>query len=387
MQSEDTIIGPQMGYVEILNGMTHEIIEENSKRQRSSPLRPSSAGKCERELGYEYAEHKGYQQYPPSLHSPEVHRLLNFGRSVETHLIWEIKDAFKRLPNPISIRYQQQTLDFCKLPDGTRVEGQIDLTLISEKYKCVADVKSKKDKFSSYYKTSWEELAGKLTEMKSVKRFGDEAYWVNDLTLFLKELDDPFFASNFVQLNMYFFDEHSFLRSRGIDHAVIFQYNKNDSRIREIRFKPSQVLYEDVVSKFTRVVDVVTRDKSPESLKKDYTLGSSKCAYCRFNKQCWPKDDALRDHFKTLPPKWWSKKLEWLAPEVAETLRKLFNDYEAVQQVSESLGATEEQIIKVMEQNKIGKIKLDDGKVYQTKKLKSGGPSDGPRIVLRRTKD
>jgi hypothetical protein len=387
--SDPVVLGPQAGYVEILNHYTQEIIDERNKEpSKYNPLRPSSAGKCERELGYEFMEFRGLAKYESQSNTPETHRLLNFGHPVESHVIYQFQDAFKRMPKPIQIKYKQHTLSFFKLPDGTRVEGNIDMTLISEKYGCLADVKSKKDKFSAFYKTSWDELTAKLKGMKSVHTFGDEAYWVEDLAPFIKELDDPFFAGNFYQLNLYFFDEHQFIREKGIDHAAIFQYNKNDSRMREIRFKPSQEVFEETKIKFMKVQEYVDRDKSPEALTKDYVLGSSKCGFCKFRSQCWDMDEeqVTKEHFKTWPKKFWPKDLDRLDRNVQDSLRSLFSQYEAIGVEVSKLEKAEEEIIRILDGQKVRKLKLDQDRVYEVKHLKSGGPAGGPRAVLRRSK-
>lgn len=385
--SEIKVLGPEVGYVEILNTLTQEIIDERSKGPtKYNPLRPSSAGKCTRELGYEFAEFRGHQKYETIPNTPEVHRLLNFGYHVETHVINEFRDAFKRMAKPIEIRYRQQTLSFFKLNDGTRIEGNIDLVLVSDKFKCVADIKSKKDKFSAFYKTSWDELTAKLTNMKTVHRFGEEAYWVEDLPSFLAELDDPFFAMNFYQLNLYFFDEHRFLREKGVDHAAIFQLNKNDSRIREIRFKPSEDLYNKIRDKFVLVQEVVDREKSPEALPKDYALGSSKCGFCRFRDTCWPNEDAMKEHFKTWPKKFWPKDIDRLPQEDQDLLRVMFQEYEDSLKYAKTRDDVEDKIILTLDKLKVRKVRLDQDHIYEVRRLKSGGANGGPREVLRRTK-
>lgn len=381
------ILGPASGYVEIVNLLTQELIDERAGGEKKySPLRPSAAGKCERELGYEQMEYKGHAKYRKENFTPETHRLLNFGYHVENHVIREFETAFKRMAKPIEIKYKQHTLSFFKLPDGTRVEGNIDLVLWSEKYKCVADIKSKKDKWSSYYKTSWDELTGKLSTMQTVHKFGEDSYWVTNLDGFIKELDDPFFAANFYQLNMYFFDEHHFLREKGVDHACIFQLNKNDSRIREIRFRPSETLYQETKDKFTRVQQVIDETKDPENLKKDYVLGSAKCGFCSFREQCWPEENAMKEHFATWPKKRWPKDLDRFPEAVQEELDVLIKIFEGSQKASEEVGRIEAEILKILENHKVNKIRFSEDQIYEVKRLKSGGVRGGPRLVLRRSK-
>lgn len=387
MSKEVKVLGPSVGYVEMLNYYTQEIIDEKAKApSKYSPLRPSAAGKCTRELGFEQMEYRGYASYEKTPNTPEVHRLLDFGYAVENHVLYQMQAAFKRMPKPIEIKYKQHTLSFFKLPDGTRVEGNIDMVLVSEKWKVVADVKSKKDKFSAFYKSSWEELSDKLVRMASVHKFGEESYWVEDLKQFIEELDDAYFAMNFMQLNLYFHDEHHFLREKGVDHAAIFQFNKNDSRMREIRFKPCDKLYEEVKAKFESVQKVIDETKDPMNLPADFALGSSKCGFCNFRKKCYPDTDAMKDHFKTYPPKRWPKDLNRLDRELQDQLYPLFKVYSNLVKGSDELEKIERKIVNILDNAKINKIRLSDDEIFEVKQLKSGGPAGGPRAVLRRSK-
>ncbi len=383
------ILGPKQGYVEILAHYTQELLNEKSLESRTSnPLRPSSAGKDARELAYEFMEYRGYAKYESEAMNPESHRLLNLGNPIEKHLIWEFREAFKRAGKDIDVKYQQQVLSFFKLNDGTQIEGQIDLALIPKSKKfggCVADVKSKKDKFSAFYKTGWDELSAKLTAMKTVDAFGEECFWVEDLDAFLLELDDYFFAQNFYQLNMYFFDEHSFLRSRGVDHAAIFQYCKNDSRVREIRFKPSQALFDKVKAKFLLIQTQVDLTKDPTSVPRENVLGSIACAFSKYRKIDWPEDDALKAFFNELPSKQWPKDLDRLGAEGQE-LADLFDKYLELSEVPDVLEKVEQKIVSTLDKIKVFKVRLSNGFIYQMKRLKSGGPGSGERLVLRRSK-
>lgn len=379
------VLGPKFGINEIIDAMTQEIIENRAKEPgKYSPLRPSSAGKCERELGYEYAEHKGLKKYEKTSITPDVHRLLNLGYSIERHLLYEMEAAFKRLDKPFEIKYKQQALSLFRLHDGTLVEGNLDLVIVSDKFKMISDVKSKGAKYSSWNKSTWEDFSEKLGKMKSVERFGNDCYWIEDLPAFLIENTDAFFNQNLVQLNVYACSE--FIKERGINCASIVQYNKNDSRLREIRFKPSDAAYAYVREKFQRVAEVVSRTGNPENLEREYTLGSAKCGFCSFNKQCWPEDNALKEHFKTYPPKRWPKDLDRLHESEQSALKDLFNEYERLAASVVDQERVEIEIIKVLDRARVRKLKLEDGRIYEVKRLKSGGPKGGAREVLRRGK-
>lgn len=284
------ILGPPTGYIDMLDEATTAYLEkevESGRAYQKSPIRPSAAGKCARELFYELMEYSERAKYPPDIKEPNVHRLLNLGHSVEYHLLRQ----FELLKGVFDIRYKQQVLSFAYLkaekdPKLSQwFEGSLDLVLWSEKYKCVADVKSKKDGFVAPYKTRWDKLSEQLDEMETVEAISDQAFWVEDLPAFLEELDDPFFSANFVQLNLY--ANSDFLKQRGVDHGAILQYCKNDSRLREVRFKPSWELYEKTVGKMQNVITAVDTD-NPELAPKEYEAGSFKCNYCRFRRTCWP---------------------------------------------------------------------------------------------------
>lgn len=390
LSEEIRVLGPKTGYVEILNHYTQEELAEESKQDRKfNPLRPSSAGKDARELAYEFMEYRGYAKYESEPISPELHRLFKLGHQIEKHLFWEFKDAFERAGGDIEVRYQQQVLSFFTLPDGKIVEGSCDGTFIARSGKfggCLTDFKSKNDKFSSYFKTKWDETSDKLASMKSVLKFGDEAFWVEDLEAFIDELDDYFFSMNFMQLNMYFHDEHQFLKSRGVDHCAIIQYNKNDSRLREIRFKPSQKLFDRVKDKFFTIQTKVDETKDPTSVPRENVLGSAACAFSKYRKIDWPDVDALKEHFKTYPPKAWPKDMDRLPGSEQPALRELFAQFEAAQAAASAVDKIQQKIVTILDSIKVSKVKLDNEHVYYTKHLKSGGVGGKGQIVLRRGK-
>lgn len=284
-----SVLGPEVGYIDLLNHETTELLKrEEEGKSKYTPIRPSASGKCTRELYYQLMEYHGYAKYPKELKKPDTHRLLNLGHSIEYHLVKQ----FELLADFFAIRYKQQVLSFkyfkAKNPKHSQwLEGSLDLVFWSEKYKCVADVKSKGGGWDfKARKSRWDSTSDKLQAMSTVKPLSDNAYWVENLEDFLDELDDPFFAANFTQLNMYANSE--FLKERGIDHGAIIQYHKQDSKLREVRFKPSKALYEKTLKKFGKVIEAV--DTGNEALAtRDYAADSFKCRYCDFRKTCWSK--------------------------------------------------------------------------------------------------
>lgn len=375
--------GPKYGLNEIIDALTQKTIESRND-YKYNPIRPSGSGKCERELGYEFMEYRGHATYEREQNTSSTHRLLNFGHHVERHTIDEIYQAIKQSTKKIDIKYKQQTLSFFKLPDGTFLEGNMDLGIESEDWKIAVDVKSKADKYSQFFKSSWDEFCEKLTKTGFAERFGDDAIYINDLEKFIDTQTDVWFNNNLYQLNFYLGSE--FLQQRGYTLGAILQYNKNDSRLREIRFSYSQVVFDRVKDKFTRVMKAVDEEKSVESLSKDYVLGSSKCGFCSFKKQCYPEDDALKLYFKTLPPKAWPKDLDRLPKDAQDILTELFTQYHEADKVTSKRDLLEEKIVATLDKLGVYKIRLSDDLIYRVKRLKSGGKGDGERYVLRRDK-
>lgn len=373
-----------MGINEIMDAYTTQITEARSKENKYNPLRPSSAGKCERELGFEFMEFRGHASYPKEINPPDVHRLLNLGSSIEYHANNEMRQAFAKSPKPIKIKYKQQTVSICRLHDGTMIEGSIDLWIETAEWRCLADWKSKSDKYSQFYKSSWEEFIEKLVSTGYAEKFGEDAVFITDLGQFLTTNRDSFFNNNLYQLNMYACTD--FARERNLTFCSILQYNKNDSRIREIRFLPDEAVAKKTAEKFQRVAKVVDGEKSALSLTKEYVLGSQKCGFCSYKKECWPEEDALKAYFKQLPAKQWPKDLDRLSKEAQDELTPLFVEYHMIDDMPDKLEAIELQILKALDKHKVFKIRLSPDKIYRVKRLKTGGPGGGERMVLRRDK-
>ncbi len=358
--------GSPTPYIEHLDeAIITEIVRANEEDKKYFPLRPSSAGKCTRELAYEMNEYLGNASYDKKEMEPASYRLLSLGHSVEWNLLKHVN-----LIKDMKVTYKQQVVDMFKVGDRL-IEGSLDAVLISDTYKCVIDVKSKKDKFSKAYKSGWEEDNAHLASLKSVQQFGESAFYIEDLMWFLREIkDDPFLQANFLQLNLYAMS--SFLVSRGIDHAALFYYNKNDSRLREIRFVPCQAAVDLVKEKFETASAAAEANK-PENAPRDYTLGTIKCGFCPFQKSCHGDVDALKEWFKTFPKKEWptdAYKLKKSKKEIKEAYKELQWSTEA----SEAKKLAEQEIIKILQANEVTKVRFEDGKIYEVKFLKSPYP-------------
>lgn len=381
------IPGPQIGLNEIIDAFTTNPFEGKSK---TSPLRPSSAGKCEMELGHEYMEYRGLATYPPEQKKASVTRLLNLGNAIETHANYAAQDAFKQMGVPIKIKYKQQTVTLFRLEhDNSMIEGQIDLYLETDDWHCLPDWKSKGDKYSQFHKSSWDEFIEKLVNTGHAVKFGEDSVYLTDLAKFIDSEMDVFFNNNLYQLNSYAHSDFIQERIKNSPKAFfcsILQYNKNDSRIREIRFSPSQEVFERVKAKYNKVARVVDGTKSTEGLNKEYLLGSAKCGFCNFRDQCWPENDAMKDYFATLPKKSWPRDLDRLDRALQQQLTPLFEAYHAANLKVEELEKIEQDIVKLLDKNKVYKIRLNESQIYKLKRLKSGGVGGNGQLVLRRDK-
>jgi hypothetical protein len=358
------ILGPNIGYIDILDKQVHaEIAKE--RVAPGFPLRPSSAGECARKLGYLLSAYKGESQYLFEEPKPDLHRLFKLGHAIEADLI----KLLKQVPD-YTVRYEQQVVSFFPLESGRWIEGSIDLVIWSDSYKAVGDVKSKAQKFSSFANSDWSATDEKLERMSSVERINDRLFWINDLEAFLTELHDPYLANNFYQLNMY--ANSQFIKERGIDHAFIVQYGKNNSQLREIRFRPNAKIYEQTVAKFKQVATAPIAE-----LAREFPLGSNKCGYCEYAAVCRPDADSLKAYFDTWPQKDWPHDSFKIADGVI--IDALFTEMQEAMNQGTKAQYLEGQICSLLEKEQIRKVKINNGQVWELRALKTG-------LVMRRTK-
>ncbi len=143
--------------------------------------------------------------------------------------------------------------------------------------------------------------------------------------------------------------------------------------MREVRFRPSLELYNNVRQKFQTALNAVAGG-DPEKAPRDFTLGSSKCAFCPYSKQCW-QTDSKKAYFKTFPPKKWPV-------DVDLALSPLFEQYEAGLKEQDKLEQVEAEIVKQLVAAGIEKARLPNGHIYVVKELQS----PYRRMVLRKGK-
>jgi hypothetical protein len=365
------LLGPPKSYLELLDEhLVNKSAEESTAARRYNPLRPSAAGKCSAELATEYAQYKGLLPVKQEQHPPELQRIFGLGHSIEYMMIKSLRES-----GLFNIRYTQQVVRFLQLPDGKWLEGSLDLAISHGEHMAVADWKSKKDRLSSFGHTGWDEANEGYEKMQTVQRITDGLFWIADLPAFLEELHDPFLAPNFLQLNLYAMT--NFIRESGIDHCSLFYFNKNDCRLREMRFKPSEEIYEQTKAKFLNVHNQVTASNAESVVE---TLRQMRCSPGSLCRYCWP-DEAKRAYFSTLPPKKWPKDLSYLGAD-GKRLSELFHGYEELKTHEEHAGSIEQAILKILVDKDETKVRLENGNVYEAKFLKS----PRPHHELRRSK-
>ncbi len=370
-KKEKKIPGPPCGYTDIIDAaMTQDAID--NKWAKSFPLRPSASGYCGRRLALDLSEFAGHAEYPKEEREPRVNRLLGLGNTIEYASIRDWKKI-----KSLTLKHKQQSvimfkLDKLKEDEQERlIEGSNDFAVYSPKYKAVVDIKSQKDAFSFVFRTRWEETLAQFDRMETFQRIGDSetAFYIEDLPAALKELGSDWLCDNLIQLNMYCMSD--FFVKQGVDHGVIYKYNKNDSRHYEIRIKPSKAVFDAVEKKFNHIYKSVVKNKDPSKVKKDFFLGSMRCSNCPYSQVCWD-EDAKKSYFKTLPKKQWPTDSNRL-----KNYKHLEAEFKKYLTLGENLGimrVTADEIIKTMHNEKISKIKLDNGDIYELKYLKTPTP-------------
>lgn len=382
------ILGPEVGYTDLLDYEIEEKLKREKEERRTgvrkgfNPLRPSNAGKCARALANDLMEYRKLAWHDKPLISPQLYRLFELGHAIEMQALKTFQ-----LVKVVEQRYKQQVLTFFPLASADELkkeilEGSCDFVFWSEKHKAIGDVKSKKDKFSQAFKTAWDEELDRFSNFESLVKLSETAFYADDLVSFINELGaDDYLCENLFQLNLY---AHSdFMVSRGVDHCFLYRYNKNDSRHMEIRFRPSKAVFEYVKQKFNNV-NLAVEKGEPQSVEQEFWLGSMHCAFCDYKEGpagCWNDENALKEFFRNSPKKWPTdiSKLP-MYPQ----LKDAFEKYEAASALAENAGIHEGNILSVLTvgENKVNKVRLDNGHVYEVKYLKS----PHPHFELRRSK-
>lgn len=367
------MIGPKESFCDLIDAAL--LKEYSDKEETSYPLRPSASGYCQRKLAYKVAEYHGYRPQVKEDRKANVVRLLSLGHHIEAHAI----EYIERLPGWV-VGHKQQSVNLFKLPSGRWISGSIDFTLTSSdgKHKGIADCKSVGDRWSSSYSTKWEERSAMYDRMNSLQKFGDNAWYADDLDAFLGEIgEDPLYA-NTIQVNAYL--HSSWAKELEFQFGVIYRYHKNSSKHQEIRFRPSAKVFEKLKTKYA-LIEAAGAANEPEAIKKEYPLGSEACSYCPYKSECWPEANATREYWKTQPKKNWAVRLEE-APSYNELL-KLFSEREGLEKNLRDMTTIDQKILLLLDNDGLFKVKLDTGDVFEVVQLKS----PRPRLELRRGKE
>ena len=378
MSNELKIPGPQNGIPDLIDMALMQ--RQSEETGNYFPLRPSSAGYCSRRLAHQLESYYGIAEHPREERKPETIRLLNLGNSIEWHSIKNF-DMIANLAPELKVRWKQQGVSLFRLDPvvgeiAPLIEGSIDLCLVNQETgeAGIVDCKSKGDKFNVAFKSDWDAQADKFNGMKTLIKLTDQSWYAPELEPFLDELNDVYFSHNFVQVNSYCCTDWA--KDHQVSYGAIYRYNKNSSKHIEIRFKPSDKMFQKLKVKFNNIYRNVVLG-TIENIKPDCFLGSPLCAYGPLNNLCWG-EDALQAYFKTFPKKKWATDAYQVSPELADSLEA----YEQLNPALENRDKLEQMILREMVENQVVKVKAPSGKVYEAKHLKS----PKPHFELRLTK-
>jgi len=255
------MIGPTKSYLTL----AEEAFKPPTQHEKS-PLRPSAAGICERALYIAYQEY--LQNKPIKALTHREHRIFSLGHSIEANIIELLSE------NPdFKVVYKQQVVDHVLATPSSAhlLEGSLDWCLISDKHKVIMDAKSRKDRQLGQ-SSMWDSDITQLSQLGEI--VDDNCIYIDDLYSFVKQSKDATMVKNVIQLNVY--ATSNFCVDRGIDHASIIRYNKNDSRWLEVRFKPNPGVLAYVLIKFSRVMQA----QSIEELTGECQPGTMEQRYC-----------------------------------------------------------------------------------------------------------
>jgi hypothetical protein len=366
------ILGPTKSLASLLDEETLKKAEADKEGHQFFPLRPSSAGYCGRKLAHDYAAYIGLKAKVHEDRKPNIIRLLSLGHSIEYHALQQLK----LLPG-YRLAFKQQVVSMFTFPSGKIMEGSVDACLWHDDpdMRAVMDIKSVGDRFSKSFGSAWDEEIESFSKMSSMTKIDDYGYYIEDPVAFIAEVGESPLVANIAQINMYL---HSpFIQERGIKWGTVYRYLKNSSKHFEIRFKASPTLFNKVKAKYIAIESLVKTANDVYKIKQDHILGDKACSYCPYRPDCYP-DATKKEIYASYPGKKWATRVSEM--EGADELRQLFAPYIQASLIGKSATVIEKQIMVVMQEHSVDKIKLDDNTVYEIKYLKSGAE-------LRRSKE
>jgi hypothetical protein len=367
------VLGPSKSFVTLVDEALIARAEEEKKTRGSYPLRPSAAGYCSRKLAHDLSGWMGYSEKVWEYKKPSVLRLLSLGHSIEFQALKELA-----LIQGFEVKFKQQVVEMFRLPSGRIIEGSVDSVMWSEEHKALLDVKSVGLRHHSAFGNTWNAMINKYDRMKSMMRFDENAWWIENPMDFMAEIGEDALVANIAQINLYACTK--FMQDRGVTVGVVYRYSKANSELMEIRFKPSMELFNKIQVKYSLIEEKVNA-KAIEDVPKDFVLGSLACAFCPYASTCWPHKDAKKEYFKTFPKKIWPESISNL--DAKQELSELFNKLAVLEDHSTNKSVVESTILLHMENSQVDKIQLDNGAIYQRVFLKS----PRPHFELRRVNE
>jgi hypothetical protein len=365
-------------------GIEEEIQREEKERlkgrNRRFPLSPSKFGACSRLLAMELAEFVGMGIFPLELLDPRAKRRFTRGYDIEYSMLKQMK---KYVPIQQSFGQQYLTMDYT--PDGRYViGGSLDTMFVSDE-SMITDIKSKADYWSDSHSNAFEEMFDNIRNMPGVIEFGDKALFIENVDEFYDQYPKDDFTSRYLlQLNAYGacewarnFRSNSHPDSVGVKAVCLLFENKNNHTMGEIRWAPSQKLYDYSIQRMKDIYQWVVIDKKPpEKYRADFTLGSLACRLCPRKAACWGDSR----HPYNGPKKKWATDSNRV--ENVDLLEKAYLAYKNALTAKTEHDTLETELIREMEHSGETKLRFPDGNVYEIKHLKT----PKPHFALRRSK-
>lgn len=211
----------------ILSGIS----KEEESRERTSPLRMSSSGKCARAVAYQL---HGYEAEALNSRANMVFRL---GHTIES----EVKALIEKYCSHLKITYPKDTITY--EVDGKTIVGHIDGLVNND---TVLEVKS-----------------------------------INGMRF--KMLDREGIPSDYKA------QACSYMKALNVKKALFIFYCKDTSHLKEMEYEFDPFLWEKIYNRFSSVVQS-TKENLPE---REYLPNKGKllwnCSYCSYNKHCYPE--------------------------------------------------------------------------------------------------
>lgn len=228
--------------IDELHSKVKQNVYNKALEENRFPLRPSSALKSLRDLYYGLCNYYKPGSIPMTPIEGRNCMLLNLGHAIEAHLVAHIEQAYKVID-----RNQKVTYGSIVRADASTIElsGELDFVLeLPNGEKAICDSKS-----SAQFP------------------FGGD-------------LPKP---EHIAQINLYL--HSSWAKEQGIEKALVWYYNKNDSNLRVLEFRYSPLLAKRTIERFQKVYGMWEAEKLPA---REYYLGVDwQAAYSNFKDYEW----------------------------------------------------------------------------------------------------